>query len=152
VSARDVPVRRAVAAAIRRDGLVLAVRRPDEPGEELGGVWGLPAVTLGEDETPEEGVRRIGREKLGATIEPDRGIGTGAQQRDTYSLEMTVYEASLGGEPQLPDRKERADTTLYEAIEWLPVASFREAAQRGSLCCRLFLDAERGAPRPSSAP
>ena len=56
-------VRRAVAAAVRRDdGLILVVLRPDEPGEELPGVWGLPAVTLRDGESPEDGVRRLGRE------------------------------------------------------------------------------------------
>lgn len=59
----DQQARHAVAAAVRRDdGLILAVLRPDEPGEELPGVWGLPAVTLRDGESPEDGVRRLGRE------------------------------------------------------------------------------------------
>jgi ADP-ribose pyrophosphatase YjhB (NUDIX family) len=132
--------RRAVAAVVRRsDGRVLAVRRPDEPGEELPGLWGLPAATLAEGESPEDGVRRLGREKLGTPLTPLRALAQGEQARAGYTLRMTLYEASLAGEPRLPDRASGASGTLYEALDWLPEASFREAADQGSLCCELFL-------------
>ena len=134
-------VRRAVAAVVRRDdGLVLAVRRPDEPGEELPGLWGLPGVTLHEEESAEDGVRRIGREKLAVELTPLRALAEGEQRRDSYALHMTVYEASMAGEPQLPRRTAETAGTLYEALDWLPAESFREAAHAGSLCCRLLLE------------
>ena len=133
--------RRAVAAAVRReDGFVLAVRRPDEPGEELPDVWGLPAVTLRGGETPENGMRRLGREKLGAELTPLRSLAEGEQGRPNYTLHMTVYEASLVGEPRLPERTPGTKGTLYEALKWRPASSLREAADAGSLCCRLFLE------------
>jgi 8-oxo-dGTP diphosphatase len=139
-------VRRAVAAVIRRaDGLVLAVLRPDEPGEELPGLWGLPATTLAEGESPEDGVRRLGREKLGVALTPLRALAQGEQARPSglrrkdYTLRMTLYEASLAGAPRLPDRASGASGTLYEALDWLPEASFQRAADAGSLCCRLLL-------------
>jgi 8-oxo-dGTP diphosphatase len=129
-----------VAAVIRRsDGFVLAVRRPDEPGEELPGLWGLPATTLADGESPEEGVRRLGREKLGVALTPLRALVRGEQERAGYTLRMTLYEASLAGEPRLPDRASGAPGTLYEALDWLPEASFQQAADGGSLCCRLLL-------------
>lgn len=144
-------IRHAVAAAVRRDdGLVLAVRRPDEPGEELPGIWGLPATTLRDGESAEEGVRRLGREKLGVELTPLRALAEGEQQRPSghrrkdYMLRMTVYDASMAGEPSAlggPPRAPGTPGTLYEAIDWLPAALFREAAERGSLCCRLFLAA-----------
>jgi 8-oxo-dGTP diphosphatase len=134
-------VRLAVAAVIRRaDGRVLAVRRPDEPGEELPGLWGLPATTLADGESPEDGVRRLGREKLGVALTPLRALARGEQARAGYTLRMDLYEASLSGEPHLPDRASGAPGTLYEVLDWLPEASFRQAADGGSLCCRLFLD------------
>ncbi len=114
--------------------------RPDEPGEELPGLWGLPATTLAEGESPEDGVRRLGREKLGAALTPLRALAQGEQARPGYTLRMTLYEASLAGEPRLPDRASGAAGTLYEALDWLPEASFQRAADGGSLCCRLFLD------------
>jgi ADP-ribose pyrophosphatase YjhB (NUDIX family) len=135
--------RRAVAVAVRRgDGLLLAVRRPDEPGEELPGVWGLPATTLRDGEAPQDGVRRLGREKLGVELIPLRTIGRGEQSRGGYTLRMTVYEASMAGEPQLPHRGANATVTLYDGFDWLPDASFRAAAGQGSLCCQVLLAAE----------
>ena len=119
---------------------MLAVRRPDEPGEELPGAWGLPATTLREDESREAAVRRLGGEKLSVELTPLRTLARGEQRRETYLLEMTVYEASLAGDPVLPPRTGADDgVTLYEALDWLPEESFREAVDRGSLCCRLFL-------------
>ena len=138
-------LRRAVAAVVRRaDGFVLAVRRPDEPGEELRGVWGLPATTLREDESPEDGVRRLGREKLGVELTPLRAIGQGEEARTGYALGMTVYDASMVGEPRLPAPGAAAGVTLYDGLEWLPEASFYEAASKGSLCCRLLLASTGG--------
>jgi hypothetical protein len=52
---------------------------------------------------------------------------------------MTVYEASIDGEPSLPEPLATSGTR-YDAIDWLPPVSFRDAAERGSLCCRLFLE------------
>ena len=136
--------RQAVAAALRRvDGLVLAVRRPDEPGEELPNIWGLPAVTLLKGETAEEGIRRLGAQKLGIELTPLRQLAEGKQQRDDYVLHMRVYEASPGGEPTLPRRTADSEVTLYEDAGWLPVEALSEAAERGSLCCNLFLEAVR---------
>ncbi len=113
--------------------------RPDEPGEELPGVWGLPAVTLRDGESPEGGVRRLGREKLGVELSPLRSAAEGEPRREGYTLRMMVYEASIVGTPGLPPRPASGGGTRYVAIDWLPVASFREAAEAGSLCCRLFL-------------
>ena len=145
-------IRRAVSAVVRRDdGLVLAVRRPDEPGEELPGVWGLPALTLRAGEPPEEGVRRLGREKLGAELTPLGPLAEGEQRRAGYLLRMTVYQASLAPDwsGRLPPRTGSTLGTLYEALDWLPAASFREAAKHGSLCCRLFLETLTPGPSPS---
>ncbi|MEX1253132.1 MAG: NUDIX domain-containing protein [Dehalococcoidia bacterium] len=135
--------RRAIAVVVRReDGRVLAVRRPNEPGEELPGVWGLPATTLGGGESHEDAVRRVGREKLGVELTPVRALTEGEQQRPDYTLHMTVYEASMAGEPSAsggPSRTADASSTLYDGLDWLPDAAFQEAADAGSLCCALFV-------------
>ena len=154
---KDREVRRAVAAAVRRDdGLVLAVLRPGDPGEELPGGWGLPAVTLRDGESPEDGVRRVGREKLGVELTPLRSTAEGEQRREGYTLRMTVYEASIvgtpgEGTPSLPPRSASGGGTRYVAIDWLPAASFRAAAEAGSLCCRLFLAAGPTDQRPATS-
>ena len=133
----------------RADGLVFAVKRPDEPGEELPGIWGLPAVTLQDGETPEDGVRRLGTEKLSVELTPLRQLAEGEHQRDEYVLHMTVYEASPGGEPVLPPRTAEAASTLYVDTGWLPIEAFREAADKGSLCCQLLLEVATLTPNPS---
>jgi ADP-ribose pyrophosphatase YjhB (NUDIX family) len=135
---------RAVAVVVRRqDGLLLTVQRPDEPGEELPGVWGLPATTLREGEAPADGIRRLGREKLGVDLTPVALLGEGEQERGGYTLHMTVHEASMTGEPSLV---RVASGTSYDALDWLPAASLKEAAGRGSLCCQVYL---RGAAATS---
>jgi len=135
-------IRRAVAAAVRRgDGLVLAVRRPDEPGEELLGVWGLPATTLHDGETPEQGIQRIGREKLGVELTARQALAEGEQRRTGYTLRMMVYEASMAGEARAAGREAGVTGTLYDAIDWRPADAFQAAADQGSLCCELFLGA-----------
>ena len=145
----EFPTRRAVAVALRRvDGLVFAVRRPDEPGEELPDVWGLPAITLLEGETPEEGIQRLGALKLNVELTPLRLLAEGEQQREGYMLHMTVYEASPSGELTLPSPTPNATNTLYVDAGWLPVNAFNEAAERGSLCCKLFLNTTL-TPNPS---
>ena len=144
------PVRHAVAVALRRaDGLTFAVQRPDEPGEELPGIWGLPAVTLRDGETPEQGVRRLGAEKLSVELTPLRQLAEGEQTRDDYVLHMTVYEASPHGEPVLPPRTDKATSTLYVDADWLSAKAFQAAADKGSLCCQLFLALSPG-PSPAS--
>ena len=140
LDAAKTETKRAVAAAVRgEDGLVLAVRRPDEPGEELPGVWGLPAVTLREGESPEDGVRRLGREKLGVDLTPLESLAEGEQRRDGYVLHMNVFAASMAGEPSLPPRTGDNTATLYEAIDWLEALALQPAVEAGSLCCKLFL-------------
>jgi very-short-patch-repair endonuclease/8-oxo-dGTP pyrophosphatase MutT (NUDIX family) len=142
-------VRHAVAIAVRRaDGLVLAVRRPDEPGEELPGVWGLPATTLREGETPDDGARRLGREKLGVKLTAERSLAEGEQQRPGYTLHMTVVAASMSGEPRLAVGTPDATATLYDGIDWLADDAFRDAAGAGSLCCALLLGLTPG-PSPA---
>ena len=136
-------LRNAVAIVVQcPDALVLAVKRPDEPGEELPGVWGLPATTLRAGESPEDALRRLGREKLGVELTPLRELASGEQPRAGYTLRMTVYEASMAGEPSAlggPEHSGPSAGTLYDALDWLPPESFRDAAARGSLCCQLFL-------------
>src|SRR5687768_8135742 len=97
------PVRCSVAAVVRRAGEpgFLAVRRPLDD-DRLPGVWGLPAVTLSQGELPEEGVRRIGREKLGVELSPTRFIGIRSANRGPYELILMDIEATLvSGEPHV---------------------------------------------------
>ncbi len=104
-------------------------------------------MTLREGESPEDGVRRLGREKLGVDLTPLESLAEGEQQRDGYVLHMTVYAASITGEPRLPPRTGDTTATLYEAIDWLDATALQPAAEAGSLCCKLFLG-----PHPDPSP
>lgn len=134
------PVKRSVAVAIFRDGRVLAVLRPDEPGEELPGVWGLPAASRQGDESAEECARRLGREKLGLSLTLGERLAGGRQKRPSYTLEMELYGATVTGAPRLPRRRTNsAGVTYYTDWRWAHPAALKPAAERGSLCARLLL-------------
>ena len=95
----------AVSAVIWEDDSrvrVLAVRRPEEAGESFAGMWGLPAVTVGEGETPEDAVRRLGQQKLGMTLEVGEEITRGSEEREDGELTMVLLEATaMEDEPKL---------------------------------------------------
>lgn len=122
------------------------------PGEELPGVWGLPAVSLGPGETEEQAACRVGWQKLGCGVRLLRVLGRGTGDRPGYRLEMTVYEAQTEGPAiQLPEPG--ADgATYYVAWRWGLPQDLHEAAARGSLCARVALHALIHPPGYSTSP
>lgn len=136
------PIRYSVAAVIRRwgeDDEFLAVQRPPDD-ERLPDAWGLPAVSLRPGELPEAGLRRVGREKLGVELEPLRLIGIRSMDRGDYELILMDIEAGiLAGDPSVFAAKTRS--TRYVAQRWTAdLGLLRDAARRGSLCCRILLE------------
>ncbi len=121
----------------------MVVLRPDRPGEELAGLWGLPAVSLRPGEGEEEAARRVGWQKLGCGVRLVRLLGRGVEERSGYRLEMAVFEAELEQPtPQLPEGTD--DATYYLAWRFAGPEALQEAASRGSLCARVALDAREG--------
>ena len=115
---------------IEGPGGLLLVRRPDDD-DSLPGVWGLPAVSLSQDESEEDGVRRAAREKLGVEVEPLEPVGREGG--------MTDWEARvLAGEPEVP---QPGPNTQYTDLRWGEPAELVPAAREGSLCCRVLLRA-----------
>jgi ADP-ribose pyrophosphatase YjhB (NUDIX family) len=139
------PVRQSVSFVIRQPGApdhVLAVLRPPDD-VELPDVWGLPAGSLRPGETWEDAVRRAGREKLGVVLEVGPELNRGTLERRDYILEMRLFEARiLAGEPRVP--QPHPEVTQYRDWRWAPADLLLPAADLGSLCCRLFLEVERG--------
>jgi len=120
------------------------VRRPDRPGEELPGVWGLPAASLAFGEREEEAARRLTSQKLGCGVRGLRLLGRGCEDRPGYRLEMAVYEAELDRAcPQLPAVPEDPGVTYYVAWRWGSPEDLHEALRAGSLCARVALEALR---------
>jgi ADP-ribose pyrophosphatase YjhB (NUDIX family) len=139
------PRRLSVSVAIFRGSRVLIVQRPADDAD-LPNLWGLPASTLHPAETFEQAVRRTGRDKLGIELEPVRVLEHGTTERTGYTLEMQLWEARLmTGEPAVPQNV--AGITQYQQWAWGNADSLRPAAERGSLCSKLFLDFQRLAGR-----
>lgn len=121
-------------------GMVLVVQRPNEPGEELPGVWGLPAASVRPRETYAEAVERASRDKLGIELDLQDALGFGQQERDSYLLTMTVYRANLGeGETGLKLGLTHDGTTQYTSWRWASPEALQPAADLGSLCSKLYL-------------
>lgn len=118
----------------------LAVKRADDPTDDLAGVWGFPAVTLKGDETHQEAALRVGHQKLGVEIELGEKIGDSTHDRNTYILHLTDYKAKIiSGTPAAP----QTDMSVSQYAECKfsndPTILF-EAARKGSQCTQLFLE------------
>jgi ADP-ribose pyrophosphatase YjhB (NUDIX family) len=140
-------LKHSVAVVVRGpgDGTFLIVRRPDDPADPLAGVWGFPAVTLAAGEDELAGVARAGRVKLGVELRAVRRIGEAQGTQNGTVLRLAEYEAVItGGAPSVPQAD--ATVTQYPACRYTAEpADLAEAAGRGSLCARLFLqDRARG--------
>ncbi|MDT7944543.1 MAG: NUDIX domain-containing protein [Dehalococcoidia bacterium] len=132
----------AVAAAILEEGggKVFLVRRPEGPEEEFPGLWGLPAATLRPEETPPQGVERLGREKLGLGLVVGELLARGQQLRGDHVLTMFLFAAHPTSWPPSLTREGRAGITLYTEWTWGEPRLLIPAARMGSLCSRLLLD------------
>ena len=143
-------VKQSVSVAIRSvaaDGRerVVAVLRPEVFGDALGGLWGLPAASLRSGETAEAAVARVLREKLGVEslqgfmeINSVRRVAGGmAQTMTVYAMSWDVAESLR---ISLPAPSMDQTVTMYRDWRWAEPEELREAAERGSLCTRLYLE------------
>lgn len=133
------PVKNAVAFVIynKDRSKFLAVKRPPDD-KDLPDVWGLPAGSLLDGEAFEKALLRSGREKLGVGLGIVKLIGSGDIERKNYVLHMKEYEVKIvRGEPKVPQPVE--GVTQYLAWKWAVADELKEAAQKGSLCSRLYL-------------
>ena len=120
------PIKHSVAVMIFNGDQVLAIRRPDDD-DELPGIWGLPAGTCRGTEGVENVIQRIGRDKLGVTLQPVRRLSSGVQDRPAYRLEMELWEATMDGVP------------AHREWQWAEMDLFKPGAEKGSLCCSLAI-------------
>jgi 8-oxo-dGTP diphosphatase len=134
------PEKHSVAVVIRnaaQPDQVLTVLRPEDDAD-LPNVWGLPAGTLHPGETWEAAVRRVGLVKLGVQLKVGGEVQRGSTERRNYRLDMRLYEAEIEkGHPFVPQPDR--EYTQYSKWKWGIAADLEPAAQRGSLCSRLYL-------------
>lgn len=142
------PVRHSVAAVVRAaDGTFLVVRRPGDRDDPLAGAWGLPAITLRPGEDERAAVVRAGRAKLGVELRVGRKLGEQTADRGSYLLRLSDYEATVaGGTPAVP-QPDASMTQYAECVFTGDPSVLAEAAGRGSLCARIFLETWDGARR-----
>jgi 8-oxo-dGTP diphosphatase len=135
------PVKHSVAIVVRgADGTFLAVRRPDDPGDPLAGVWGLPAVTLKDGEDERTAAVRAGRVKLGVEITVGTRLGTKAADRGNYVLRLSDYEATVVSGTVLVPQPDASMTQYAELRFTDDPRMLGEAAGKGSLCAQIFLE------------
>ena len=137
-------VRHSIALVIRnaaRPEQLLLVQRPSDD-EDLPDVWGLPAATRAAGETSHDAARRTGRDKLGVRLDIGRVLNEGSKDRAGYRLEMQLLEARIVSGTPRTEGLTADGTTRYQAWRWGSAAELAPAAEQGSLCSRLALDAD----------
>ena len=141
-------VKRSVALAVfggNGGSKVILVRRPIDD-DDFPGMWGLPAASCRDAETPEQAAQRVGMHKLGVPLALGDVLAQGQQQRPSYLLKMTLFQAQVDGqEPRLPAEQadhghpEAGGSTLYTGWRWGEPRELQDSAREGSLCSRLLL-------------
>jgi 8-oxo-dGTP diphosphatase len=135
-------IKESVAVIIRNQaGEFLVTRRPDDPGDDLAGGWGFPAVTRRTGEPERVAAERIGPLKLGVTLSIGAKLGERAHDRGEYVLRLSDYDASIvDGTPSVPQPDD--SVTQYVAYQFTSDPEVLVAtARRGSVCAQIFLDA-----------
>lgn len=143
--AADKPLRQSVSLAIRspeHPGGVLIVRRPEDDAD-LPGAWGLPAASLRPGEDWEGAGLRAAVGKLGVGVRLRGELNRGRIERRAYVLEMALLEAELeSGTPVVPQPDD--DVTQYTDWRWGASEDLIPAAEKGSLCSRLYIASDTG--------
>jgi 8-oxo-dGTP diphosphatase len=108
-----------VAAALVRDGRVLAARRSTPP--ELAGAWEFPGGKVEADETERDALARECSEELGIDVEVGAQLGTAGDDR----IELALYAAILvSGEPAVGDDHDDVRWVgphEIDGLPWLPI-------------------------------
>jgi 8-oxo-dGTP diphosphatase len=116
---RDHGAVRVVAAAIVRDGQVLAARRSRPPA--LVGGWEFPGGKVEHGESDEGALARECAEELGVRIAVCAHLGTASDPR----IDLVLYAATLlGGEPLAGtdhDELSWSRPDELDAVAWLPI-------------------------------
>lgn len=92
---KPVPRVEAAAAAVRRNGRYLIVKRPAKG--LLGGLWKLPSVDVQDGRLPYDSLRKHLKEMVGRDVTIDEPLGTVRHAFSHRRLELHVYRCHLRG-------------------------------------------------------
>ncbi len=106
----------AVGGWIERRGKVLAVRRPAQG--LLGGLWELPGGDLASGESPEQGIARALRERVGLVASPAHGVGQVEHVFTHLRLRLHVFRCDT------PKGRVRLDG--FDAFRWVAPGALAE--------------------------
>jgi len=125
------PVKHAVSVIIRdNDKTLFALRSSNKKRFPL--TWSLPSYFIGEGETYNETIKRIGKDKLGVDLEPLGLLNEGYGERDDFILFMHDYEAKItNGAP-------RINSDDYVKLSWEEPESFLLTIETKGECTRLY--------------
>lgn len=123
-----------------KNGNFLVVKRPANPKDELGGLWGFPAAVLKDGESEIEAAYRLADVKFGIKVKLGRRLGETTHDRPNYVMTLADYEATVTeGVPAAP----QSDTSVTQYSECKftddPTILY-PAARKGSQCTQIFLE------------
>lgn len=119
----------------------LAVKRPPN-AKTLPNVWGLPAVTVKSNESPEAATARLAKEKLNTQVEFLGCLGFDSMDRGEYELTLMDVVARLVGKQPSVWAATTKDTK-YVQQQWTnELTILKEAAIRGSVCSQVLLKSQ----------
>jgi ADP-ribose pyrophosphatase YjhB (NUDIX family) len=126
----------------RDESKFLAVKRPPD-ARTLPDVWGLPAITIQDDELLEAATFRLAKEKLNTQVEFLGCLGFASANRGEYELTlMDVVARLVGKEPSVWEAP--TERTKYVQQQWTnKLALLTEAALKGSVCSSILLRSYR---------
>jgi 8-oxo-dGTP diphosphatase len=129
------PTVQSVAIVVKDDAGRLLVVKRDDQDKDLPGVWGLPAATIRDGETPEQAAVRAAADKLGVKVRVLRFTG----EDTSHTQSLREYEAEIvDGTPSVPQND--PSVSQYAGLQYTDDPRILlEAACKGSLCSRIYL-------------
>ena len=129
----DKPIKRSFALVIYNNNRskVLILKRANTSDERFPGMWSLPSGTLQKNESYEDGINRVAKEKLGLKVKILQIIGEDEADRTDHITHLREYECEII-EPV------RTQDLAYRPI-WGTANDLKETAEAGSLCSGIFL-------------
>lgn len=126
------PIRHAVSVVIQnsKSETLFALRSPQASSYPLA--WSLPSHYVIENETHQDTVQRIGKNKLGVELETEKLLNEGQSDRGDFILFMHDYSAKII-KGQLEINKD-----YYTDLKWAePISQLNSMEIMGD-CCRLY--------------